>query len=187
MPQREMNEASTRTQVGIVGVGPAGLLIGTLLVQAGIDCIMVERHSRDFLEQRTRAGLIEHWVVAFLRRHGLADRLLRERMTHARFLSREPGTGGLSSCTDYFGHRLDVIAVLAYLKSTYFFGFTLESLTFFGVSMEYFGVSEELFRDFVLISFRSYGGILRTTAGDHQGPPFPAPPPSPLLMLMGFS
>ncbi len=84
MSHGEMNEAPTRTQVGIIGAGPAGLLIGNLLVQAGIDCIMVERHSRDYLEHRARAGLIEHWVVAFLRRYGLADRLLHEGMTHSR-------------------------------------------------------------------------------------------------------
>ena len=41
-----------------------------------------------------------------------------------------------------------------------FFGLTLESLTFFGVSMEYFGVFQGLLGPFVLISFRSYGGIL---------------------------
>jgi hypothetical protein len=42
-----------------------------------------------------------------------------------------------------------------------FFGLTLESLTFFGVSMEYFGVFQGLLGPFVLISFRSYGGILK--------------------------
>lgn len=45
---------------------------------AGIDCIVVERQSRDYIERQARAGLIEPWVVDFLRSHGLADRLLRE-------------------------------------------------------------------------------------------------------------
>jgi hypothetical protein len=65
MPQPEMNEASTRTQVGIIGMDQADLLIGTLLVQTGVKSIMVGRHSRDFPDQWTRAGLIEPWVVAF--------------------------------------------------------------------------------------------------------------------------
>src|SRR5437588_5430548 len=75
--------ATTRTQVGIVGAGPAGLLIGNLLLQAGVDCIIIERHSRDYIERRARAGLIEHWVVEFLQRYGLADRLLREGKPHS--------------------------------------------------------------------------------------------------------
>jgi 2-polyprenyl-6-methoxyphenol hydroxylase-like FAD-dependent oxidoreductase len=77
------NRATARTQVGIIGAGPADLLIGNLLLQAGIDCIIVERHSRDYIERRARAGLIEHWVVEFLQRYRLADRLLREGKSHA--------------------------------------------------------------------------------------------------------
>jgi p-hydroxybenzoate 3-monooxygenase len=77
------DRATARTQVGIIGAGPAGLLIGNLLLQAGIDCIIVERHSRDYIERRGRAGLIEHWVVEFLQRYQLADRLLREGKPHA--------------------------------------------------------------------------------------------------------
>jgi p-hydroxybenzoate 3-monooxygenase len=76
------NHVVTRTRVGIIGAGPAGLLIGNLLLQAGIDCIIVEHQSREYVEHRTRAGMIEHWVGDFLRSHGLADRLLREGMTH---------------------------------------------------------------------------------------------------------
>ena len=82
MPNGKMNHAATRTQVGIIGAGPAGLLIGNLLLQAGVDCILVEQQSRDSIERRARAGLIEHWVVDFLRRYGLADRLLREGVPH---------------------------------------------------------------------------------------------------------
>ncbi len=78
MSSGEMNEATTRPQLGIIGAGPTRLLIGNLLGQAGVECIIVERQSRDSIEHRARAGLIEHWVVAFLRRYGLANRLLRE-------------------------------------------------------------------------------------------------------------
>jgi p-hydroxybenzoate 3-monooxygenase len=83
MTNGKMNNTATRTQVGIIGAGPAGLLIGNLLLQAGIDCIIVEQQSRHSIEQRTRAGMIEHWVVDFLRNYGLADRLLREGTTQS--------------------------------------------------------------------------------------------------------
>jgi p-hydroxybenzoate 3-monooxygenase len=73
MSNGKRNHAATRTQVGIIGAGPAGLLVGNLLLQAGVDCIIVEH--------RTRAGMIEHWVGDFLRSYGLADRLLSEGMT----------------------------------------------------------------------------------------------------------
>ena len=83
MSSEKMNNAAIRTQVGIIGAGPAGLLVGNLLLQAGIDCIIVERQSRHYVEHRTRAGMIEHWVGDFLRSYGLADRLLSEGMTQS--------------------------------------------------------------------------------------------------------
>ena len=76
MSNGKMNHAAARTRVGIIGAGPAGLLIGNLLLQAGIDCLIVEHQSRHYVEHRTRAGMIEHWVGDFLRSYGLADRLL---------------------------------------------------------------------------------------------------------------
>jgi p-hydroxybenzoate 3-monooxygenase len=83
MPNGKMNNAATRTRVGIIGAGPAGLLIGNLLLQAGVDCIIVEQQSRNYIEHRTRAGMIEHWVGDFLRSYALADRLLCEGMTQS--------------------------------------------------------------------------------------------------------
>jgi p-hydroxybenzoate 3-monooxygenase len=57
MPNGQMNNALTRTQVGIIGAGPAGLLIGNLLLQAGVDCIIVEQQSRDYIERRVNRTL----------------------------------------------------------------------------------------------------------------------------------
>ena len=52
-----------RTQVVIVGAGPAGLFLGHLLQQAGIDNVVLERRSREYVERRVRAGVIEHGVA----------------------------------------------------------------------------------------------------------------------------
>ncbi|RBM24234.1 4-hydroxybenzoate 3-monooxygenase [Streptomyces sp. PT12] len=71
-----------RTQVAIVGAGPAGLVLANLLMRAGVDCRVVERRSRAHVEGRARAGLLEHRTVATLRRHGLAGRLLSEGVRH---------------------------------------------------------------------------------------------------------
>jgi p-hydroxybenzoate 3-monooxygenase len=71
-----------RTQVGIVGAGPAGLLLSHLLAQRGIDSVVVEVRSRAYCEARQRAGLLEDGSVKLLREAGLADRLDREGLEH---------------------------------------------------------------------------------------------------------
>ncbi|MBB5959324.1 p-hydroxybenzoate 3-monooxygenase [Saccharothrix tamanrassetensis] len=68
--------------MGIVGAGPAGLTLGNLLQQAGVPCVVLERGTREYIETRPRAGVIEHRAVQMLTRHGLADRLLREADRH---------------------------------------------------------------------------------------------------------
>jgi p-hydroxybenzoate 3-monooxygenase len=67
-----------RTQVAVVGAGPAGLVAAAVLGQAGIDHVVLERRSREHIEQRGRAGVLEHRTVEYLKAHGLADRLLAE-------------------------------------------------------------------------------------------------------------
>jgi p-hydroxybenzoate 3-monooxygenase len=71
-----------RTQVGIVGAGPSGLLLARLLGLAGIDCVVLERRDPAYLRARIRAGVLEHGTVDVLTEAGLADRLLRERLIH---------------------------------------------------------------------------------------------------------
>ncbi|GAB3655885.1 4-hydroxybenzoate 3-monooxygenase [Actinocorallia lasiicapitis] len=73
---------NTRTQVGVIGAGPAGLTLANLLRQAGVECVVLEAHSRVHVEARARAGLIEHRVAVFLAEHGLADGLLRAAVDH---------------------------------------------------------------------------------------------------------
>jgi p-hydroxybenzoate 3-monooxygenase len=76
---------TTRTQVGIVGAGPAGLLLGRLLALAGIDAVILEQRSRAYVEQRIRAGMLEHRTVELLRQVGLDERLRREGFVHDGF------------------------------------------------------------------------------------------------------
>jgi p-hydroxybenzoate 3-monooxygenase len=71
-----------RTQVGIVGAGPAGLLLSHLLAQRGIDSVVVEIRSRAYCEARQRAGVLEDSSVRLLREAGLAGRLDREGLEH---------------------------------------------------------------------------------------------------------
>ena len=75
-------QVRTRTQVGIVGAGPAGLLLSHLLARRGIDSVLVEDRSRAYCEARQRAGVLEAGSVALLREAGLAGRLDREGLEH---------------------------------------------------------------------------------------------------------
>jgi p-hydroxybenzoate 3-monooxygenase len=71
-----------RTQVGIVGAGPAGLTLAHLLHLAGIESVVLENRSRDHVEARVRAGVLEQGSVDLLVRTGVGDRLLRQGMVH---------------------------------------------------------------------------------------------------------
>jgi len=71
-----------RTQVGIVGAGPAGLMLSHLLHLAGIDSIIVENRSRAYCEARVRAGLMEDWVTKLLVETGVGARMQREGLAH---------------------------------------------------------------------------------------------------------
>ena len=74
-----------RTQVVIIGAGPAGLLLSQLLYLDGIDNIVLERRSREYVESRIRAGVLEPGTVALLERAGVAQRMRREALTHDGF------------------------------------------------------------------------------------------------------
>lgn len=71
-----------RIQVGIVGAGPAGLMLSHLLHLAGIDSIVIETRSRQYCEARVRAGLIEQWVVDLLINTGVGERMRKEALFH---------------------------------------------------------------------------------------------------------
>jgi p-hydroxybenzoate 3-monooxygenase len=71
-----------RTQVGIVGAGPAGLMLAHLLHLEGIQSVILENRSRDYVESRIRAGLIEQWASDLLVETGVGTRMRREGMFH---------------------------------------------------------------------------------------------------------
>src|SRR5450755_5187549 len=76
MPQK------IRTQVGIVGAGPAGLVLSHLLYLHGIESVVVENRSRQYVEERVRAGVLEQGTVDLLTEMGVGERLKKEGLVH---------------------------------------------------------------------------------------------------------
>lgn len=73
---------TVRTQVGIVGAGPAGLVLAHLLHQQGIESVLIEARSREYCEQRVRAGVLEQATVDLLTETGLGGRMKAEGLVH---------------------------------------------------------------------------------------------------------
>src|SRR4051794_10535338 len=71
-----------RTSIGIIGAGPAGLTLALLLNRAGIDCVILENRSREYVESRVRAGLLEQNTVDLYDELGVATRLKKEGLQH---------------------------------------------------------------------------------------------------------
>lgn len=71
-----------KTQVGIIGAGPAGLTLALMLHKQGIESIIIENRSREYVENRIRAGLLEHNTVEVFEELGVADRLHQEGLVH---------------------------------------------------------------------------------------------------------
>jgi p-hydroxybenzoate 3-monooxygenase len=71
-----------RTQVAIVGAGPSGLLLGQLLHQAGVDAVLIERHSAEYVLGRIRAGVLEQGTMELMDQLGLGQRMHAEGLVH---------------------------------------------------------------------------------------------------------
>ncbi|HMN87873.1 MAG TPA: 4-hydroxybenzoate 3-monooxygenase, partial [Bauldia sp.] len=118
-----------RTEVGIVGAGPAGLLLSHLLARAGIGSILVETRGRDYVESRIRAGVLEQGTVETLVEAGVGARMLREGLVHDGIELRFAGAG----------HRID------------FPGLTGKSITVYG--------QQEVVKDLVAARLAAGGTI----------------------------
>ncbi|MCS0603642.1 4-hydroxybenzoate 3-monooxygenase [Streptomyces sp. LP11] len=105
------------TTVAVIGGGPAGLLLSRLLHRAGVDCVLLERRSRAYVEQRQRAGILEQSTVDALREADAAERLDREGLVHEGIELRWNGRAhriDLPSLTD--GRRVRVYAQTEVVK-----------------------------------------------------------------------
>jgi p-hydroxybenzoate 3-monooxygenase len=91
----------SETQVGIVGAGPAGLLLAHLLGRHGIASVVLEARSREYIEQRVRAGVLEQGTVDLLIEAGVGERMQREGLVHHGIELRFGGRG----------HRIDFAAL----------------------------------------------------------------------------
>jgi p-hydroxybenzoate 3-monooxygenase len=95
-----------RTKVGIVGAGPAGLMLSHLLHLEGIESVVLENRSRDYVEQRIRAGVLEQGTVDLMNRTGLGERLGREGLVHQGIELRFGGRGHRIALTDLTGRSI---------------------------------------------------------------------------------
>jgi p-hydroxybenzoate 3-monooxygenase len=94
-----------RTQVGIVGAGPAGLLLSHLLHLQGIESVVLENRSRDYVQQRVRAGVLEQGTFDLLNECGVGERLCREGLTHAGILLSFEGARHRIALSELTGGR----------------------------------------------------------------------------------
>ena len=99
-----------RTQVGIVGAGPAGLVLSQLLHLQGIDSVVIEARSREYCEQRVRAGVLEQGTVELLEEMNVGDRMKREGLIHDGVEVRFNGRGHRIDFKDLTGRSITIYA-----------------------------------------------------------------------------
>jgi p-hydroxybenzoate 3-monooxygenase len=129
---------SPRSQVGIIGAGPAGLMLSQLLSLQGIDSVVLETRSRQYCEERIRAGVLEQGTVDLLTETGVGERLKREGLVHHGIELRFAGHGhridfqdltGGSGITIYAQHELIKDLIKARLDASGQIFFDVEDVT----------------------------------------------------------
>src|SRR5438309_3262354 len=95
-----------RTRVGIIGAGPAGLLLSLLLAREGIDSLVLESRSREEVESTIRAGVLEQGTVELMTELGLDERMNREGAVHHGIELRFDGEAHRIPLTDLTGHSI---------------------------------------------------------------------------------
>jgi len=98
-----------RTQVAIIGAGPAGLLLGQLLAQSGVQSVILEARTRSYIENRVRAGVLEHQTAAVIEAVGAGARLAREGLRHH----------GVELVFSHQAHRIDFDALTGKAMTIY--------------------------------------------------------------------
>jgi p-hydroxybenzoate 3-monooxygenase len=98
-----------RTQVAIIGAGPAGLLLGQVLHKNGIDTVILERHTPAYVLERIRAGIVEQGTVDLLNEAGVGARMQREGLVH----------DGTQICVEGVRHRIDFKALTGKAVTVY--------------------------------------------------------------------
>ena len=154
-----------RTQIGIIGAGPAGLLLAHLLRRSGIESIVLETRSREEIEATIRAGVLEQGTVDLLEEAGVGERMRREGMRHEGVILRFDGrshrvplaelTGG-RAITVYAQHEVirDLVKARVDAGAPIQFGVTDVSLY-------------DLDSERPKIRFRDAGGVTRELACDY--------------------
>src|SRR4051812_38475786 len=97
-----------RTQVGIVGAGPAGLTLAQLLAREGIESVILETRTREYVEKRIRAGVLEQGTVDLLRDAGVGERMDREGIVHGGIYLQFAGERHHVPMDDLVGHGIVV-------------------------------------------------------------------------------
>ena len=135
---------SQRTQVAIVGAGPAGLMLGQLLHLRGIDSVILECRSWDYVIERVRAGVLEQGTVDLMTGAGVGDRLQREGLRH----------GGIFMAFEGRRHHVDMAELTGG-----------RSITIYG--------QNEVVRDLIDARTRARGALVRRRNVALSGSPAP--------------